>query len=67
MSVVTRDDYANWVEHPVTKRLKDQIRRDVDNMMQMLISVEDYDLKELQGRVKASVNLLNVEYEDLYE
>lgn len=65
--VVTREEFADWLESPVTKRLKSQIRKDIENMQMMLVTVDKEDLQELQGRVKASINLLALEYEDLYE
>ena len=65
--VVTREEFADWLESPVTKRLKAQIRKDIENMQMMLVTVDKEDLQELQGRVKASINLLALEYEDLYE
>ena len=64
---VTRDEFAEWMEHPVTKRLKEQIRKDISNMQDMLLTVDEIDLKSLQGRCAASINLLNMEFEDLYE
>lgn len=67
MAVVTQQEFDDWLELPVTKQLKKQIRKDIENMKEMLIDAGFDDLKELQGRVKASVNLLNVEYNDLYE
>jgi hypothetical protein len=63
---VTREEFDQWKEHPVTKRLLRQIQIDVDNMKDMLTDVGLEDLRELQGRCKASVNLLLVEYEDLF-
>lgn len=62
---ITPEEFNNWLELPVTKSLKNQIRRDIDNMKEMLVDVGFDDLKELQGRIRASINLLNVEYGDL--
>ena len=68
MAVVTREDFANWLEDPVTKRLKEQIKEDVLNMHEMLLEADyDADLNRLQGRIKACRNLLEVSYEDLYK
>ena len=65
--VVTQEEFDNWLESPVTKALKDQIKRDIQRMQDMLIDVDFDNLRELQGRIKASVNLLTVSREDLYE
>lgn len=67
MSAVTREDFISWNTSPVTKRLKDQIKKDIDNMYEILLHSELDEVKELQGRIKASKNLIDVEYEDLYE
>lgn len=67
MAAVTREEFEEWLEHPVTVQLKKQIRKDIQDMQDMLLNISEEDLKELQGRCKASINLLNVEYGDLYE
>lgn len=64
---VTRDEFDEWKQLPVTQRLMKQIHNDVEKMKELLIHVGAEDLQELQGRCKASMNLLLVEYEDLYE
>lgn len=65
--VVTRSEFDEWKQHPVTKKLMDQIRKDVEQMKELLIFVEPDDLKALQGRCAASTNLLLVDYEDLFD
>jgi DNA-binding transcriptional regulator GbsR (MarR family) len=67
MSAVTEQEFQEWLAHPITVQLKKQIRKDVTDMQEMLMHIGEEDLKELQGRCKASINLLNVEYGDLYE
>lgn len=67
MVVITREEFDEWQKHPVTIALKAQIRKDVQLMQEMLLNVEEHDLKQLQGRCLASLNLLDVQYEDLYE
>ena len=67
MAALTREEFEEWLKHPATVQLKKQIRKDVDNMQSMLLSCDEADLKGIQGRCLASINLLNVEYEDLYE
>lgn len=64
---IPREEFADWLEHPVTKRLKEQIKKDISNMQDMLLTVDEVDLKSLQGRCAASINLVNIEFEDLYE
>lgn len=65
--VVTEQEFEEWKQLPVTKKLMDQIKQDVERMKDLLIFVDTLDLQELQGRCKASLNLLNVEYKDLFE
>lgn len=62
---VTPEEFNDWLELPATKALKKQIKQDIENMKEMLVDVGFDDLKELQGRIRASINLLNVEYGDL--
>jgi hypothetical protein len=65
--MATREDFLNWTEHPVTKDLKNQIRKDIQNMQEMLMGCDEYDLKGLQGRCAACLNFLDISYESLYE
>lgn len=67
MQVVTKDEFLEWLEHPVTQVLKDRIRKDVYILQDMLIHTDLEGLKELQGRVKAAQNFLDMSYGDLYE
>lgn len=62
---VTPEEFNDWLELPCTKALKKQVRQDIEDMKEMLVSVGFDDLKELQGRIRASSNLLNIEYGDL--
>lgn len=64
---VTREEFNEWKQLPVTQKLLRQIQEDVDKMKNILVHVGSDDLKEIQGRCKASMNLLNIEYEDLFE
>ena len=64
---VTRQDFEEWKQHPVTKRLMDQIQKDVNQMKDLLVFVEAENLQTLQGRCAASTNLLLVDYEDLFD
>ena len=65
--VVTREEFESWKEHGVTKALMSQIGKDVSLMKDLLMDVSKEDLGELQGRCKASTNLLLVSYEDLFD
>lgn len=67
MGTITRNEFDEWKQHPVTLALLNRIKEDVITMQDMLVTVEPEDLRELQGRVKACLNLLSVEYESLYE
>jgi len=64
---VTRNEFDEWKQHPVTRKLLDQISKDVETMKFMLVSVSQEDLPALQGRCTASINMLGVEYEDLFD
>lgn len=64
---VTRSEFDEWKQHPVTKKLMDQIRKDVEQMKELLIFVEPENLQGLQGRCAASTNLLLVDYGDLFD
>lgn len=64
---VTREVFDDWRQHPVTKKLMAQINEDVEKMKSLLVFVEPENLQGLQGRCAASINLLSVEYEDLFE
>jgi thiaminase len=65
--MITQQEFNEWLEHPVTSKFRQQIRKDIDFMQDMLIDVSAEDLKELQGRIKASINMYEVSYEDLHE
>lgn len=67
MAVVTREEFQEWLESPVTKALKERIAKDIDYMKDMLVDCSQDTLQELQGRCKACTNLLNVDYEALYD
>ena len=67
MAVVTRDEFDDWRQHPATIQLMDKISEDLQVMQEMLLDVEEEDLKGLQGRCKVCKNLLDLEYGDLYE
>lgn len=64
---VSQNEFDEWLENPVTKALKDRIRKDILFMQELLVEVGKDGLEELQGRIKASRNLLEVSREDLYE
>ena len=67
MSAITREEFLDWQENSVTKALKARIRKDIVYMQELLVESDLDSIKELQGRCKASKNLLEVEYGDLYE
>lgn len=64
---VSQSEFDEWLENSVTKALKERIRKDISYMQDLLIEVDKEGLEELQGRIKASRNLLEVSREDLYE
>jgi len=67
LAAVTREEFQEWLEHPVTVQLKKQIRKDISDMQDLLLTIGEEDLKEIQGRCKAAINLLEMDYESLYE
>lgn len=67
MAAIGREEFLGWLEHPVTIQMKKQIKKDLDNMQMMLLNCEETDLKELQGRCKAALNLIDMDYESLYD
>ena len=67
MSIITEQEFQDWLELPVTKKYKDVIRKEVDKMTDMLIECSEEDLKDIQGRIKASIGILRVTYEDIHE
>ena len=67
MAAVTQEEFQEWLEHPVTLQMKKQIRKDISDMQDLMLDIAPEDLKELQGRCKAAINLVTMEYTDLYE
>jgi hypothetical protein len=65
--LLTREEFEDWLIHPGTKALKDRIKRDVQYMQDMLVDADLDSVREIQGRCKASINLLDINYEDLHE
>ena len=63
----SREEFAEWLEHPVTKDYRKRVSSDVELMKEMLISTDLEDVKELQGRIKTAMNLLDISYEAIYE
>lgn len=67
MTAITREEFDEWVQHPVTVQMRKQISKDINMMQDMLLTVGEEDLKHLQGRCAAAINLVNMEYDHLYE
>ena len=67
MAVVTEEEFQEWLEHPVTLQMKKQIRKDISDMQDMMLNIDPEDLQQLQGRCKAAINLLEMDYQSLYE
>jgi DNA-binding transcriptional regulator GbsR (MarR family) len=65
---ITEQEFKEWLESPITIRLKRQIATDVSDMKDMLCDTTDLEtIREIQGRIKAASNFLEIKYEDLYE
>lgn len=67
MAAITEQEFKEWLENPVTKQFKARIKRDVEEMKILAMDVSTEDLTNLQGRYKVAMNILNIEYEDIYE
>ena len=63
--MITQDDFANWLEHPVTKQLRKKLREDITNYQLMLITVDHGGLEKLQAHTEAALKLSEMEFEDL--
>ncbi len=64
---LTKNEFQEWLEHPATKKLKERIKLDIEYMKNLLVEVDEDGLKEIQGRCRAAQQILDMEYEDLYE
>jgi DNA-binding transcriptional regulator GbsR (MarR family) len=63
---ITEEEFHSWKDSIVTKRLKERIKEDVEYLQNMLLSSDDIEsVKELQGRIKSCINLLEVDFEAL--
>jgi DNA-binding transcriptional regulator GbsR (MarR family) len=63
---ITEEEFISWKDSIVTKRLKERIKEDVEYLQNMLLSSDDIEsVKELQGRIKSCINLLEVDFEAL--
>lgn len=67
MAAISREEYDEWKEHPVTVALFRIIQKDLGHMQDLLIEVDLQDVAELQGRCKTCRNLLDMDYESLYD
>lgn len=68
MSPVSEDEFREWIDSPVTKRLFNQLSQDREEMKERLANnaVEATERDEVVGRCKAVAILLNLEYGDLF-
>lgn len=64
---ITKQEFDEWQQNSVTVVLKARIRKDIQLMQDMMLTVEEYDLKQLQGRCLASINLLDIQFEDMFD
>jgi hypothetical protein len=65
--MLTKDEFDDWIVNPGTKALRERIKKDIQYMQDMLVDADLENIKEIQGRCKASQNLLEIAYEDLHE
>ena len=63
----SREEFAEWLQLPVTKDYKKRVQADIELMKDMLIEADLENIKELQGRIKTANNLLEISYEAIYE
>lgn len=64
--VVTKEEYQEWLQHPVTQKLHSVLKQERLGMMEELVLNKE-DEEQLRGRIKAVEGFLSSEYEDLYE
>ena len=64
--VVTAEIFGNWKNDPVTLKLFDTMRTEMNAMMEGLVNSNFTNEDEVKGRCRAIGNLLNIRYEDLY-
>jgi hypothetical protein len=64
---ITREEFQEWQSHPVTQTFIKRVKRDVEDMKMLAMSVAEEDLKGLQGRFAVAMNILNMEYEDIHD
>ena len=67
MEIVSSDNFDEWKHHPVTKRLMKMLSTDREAMKEGLVNNTFDDEQEVEGRCRAIVIILNLEYEDLFE
>ena len=68
MSVpVTREEFEEWKQSPVTQRLMKMLLADRESMKEGLISNAFGEEMEVKGRCRAIAVILTLDYEDLFE
>ena len=64
---VTKEEFVEWQNHPVTNKLMRVLRSERKAMLEGLV-YDSYDNpEEVKGRCKAIDNLIAFEYEDLFQ
>lgn len=67
IELVTLESFEEWKHHPITKRIMKMLVADREAMKEGLISNSYQEEMEVKGRCRAIANILNIEYEDLFE
>ena len=68
MSVpVTREEFEEWKQSPVTQRLMKMLLADRESMKEGLINNAFGEEMEVKGRCRAIAVILTLDYEDLFE
>jgi aminoglycoside phosphotransferase len=67
MEPVSQDNFDEWKQHPVTKRLMKMLSTDREAMKEGLVNNAFDDEQEVKGRCRAIALILNLDYEDLFE
>ena len=67
MEHITEESFEDWKYHPVTKKLMKRMLEEREQMKEGVINNIYDNLEEVRGRCVAISNLLNLEYEDLFD
>lgn len=64
---MTEEEFGNWRQHPVTKMLFSRLQKEVQEKMEGIVKDNYEDPQIVKGYIRAYLNIVNMEYTDLYE